>query len=115
MKATISSYGALALIAIASMHNIATARAGSCAGEIADFENALPRDNNGEPTFVGAMPQSIGAQLEHQPTLSSVKHAREQSQLRIFAVLAQAEAFDSEGKQSECREAITRARLLLNL
>jgi hypothetical protein len=104
----------VAIVAIMSILNIETANAGACAGEIAEFQNALPRDENGEPTFVGSAPQSIGAQLEHQPTPVSVERAKKQAQSGIFTVLAQAEALDSEGKPSACRDAIARAKILLN-
>jgi hypothetical protein len=107
-------YGALGVIAIAATLRIASANAGPCAGEIADFRNSLLRDKNGEPTFVGTAPQSIAAQLEHQPTRESVEHAKKQAQAQILMVVTQAEALDSEGKKSECRNALAKAKLLLN-
>ena len=107
-------YGALGIIALASTLCIATASAGPCAGEIADFRSSLSRDKNGEPTFIGTAPQSIGAQLEHQPTRESVEHAKKQAQAQILMVVTQAEALDSAGKQSECRNALAKAKLLLN-
>ena len=106
-------YGALGVIAIASILHIATASAGPCAGEIADFRSSLSRDNNGEPTFIGTAPQSIGAQLEHQPTRESLEHAKKQAQAQILMVVTQVEALDSEGKQSECRNALAKTKLLL--
>ena len=106
--------GALAMIAIALTLRIATASAGRCAGEIADFRSSLSRDKNGEPTFIGTAPQSIGAQLEHQPTRKSVEHPKKQAQAQILMVVTQAEALDSEGKKSECRNALAKAKLLLN-
>jgi hypothetical protein len=114
MRCAIPKWGALGIVAIALALSIATASAGPCAGEIAEFQNALPRDKNGDPTFVGTAPQSIDAQLEHQPTRVSVERAKKQAQTQILTVLAQAEALDSEGKRGECRDAIARARLLLN-
>ncbi len=107
-------YGALGIIAIASTLRIATASAGPCAGEIADFRSSLSRDKNGEPTFIGTAPQSIGAQLAHQPTRQSVERAKKQAQAQILTVVTQAEVLDSEGKQSECRNALTKAKLLLH-
>ena len=107
-------YGALGVIALAATLRIASASAGPCAGEIADFRNSLSRDKNSEPTFVGTAPQSIAAQLEHQPTRESVDHAKRQAQAQILMVVTQAEALDSEGKKSECRNALAKAKLLLN-
>ena len=57
MTCIIPKYGALGIVAIALTLSIATASAGPCAGEIAEFQNALPRDKNGNPTFVGTAPQ----------------------------------------------------------
>jgi hypothetical protein len=111
---TRKAYGALGIFAIASTLHIAIASAGPCGREIADFRGSLSQGKNGEPTFVGTAPQSIGAQLEHQPTRESVEHARKQAQAQILLVVTQAEALDSEGKQSECRNALAKAKLLLN-
>jgi hypothetical protein len=108
------AYGALGIIAIASTLRIATASAGSCAGDITDFRSSLSLDKNGEPTFVGTAPQSIGAQLEHQPTRDSVERAKKQARAQILTVVMEAEAFDSQGKQTECRQALAKAKLLLN-
>jgi cyanate permease len=107
-------WGALAIIAIASTLRIAAASAGPCAGEIADFRSSLSRDKNGDLTFVPAAPQTIGAQLAHQPTRQSVERAKKQAQAQLLTVVAQAEALDSEGKQGECRNALAKAKLLLN-
>ena len=107
-------YGAWRVIAIGSTLRIATASAGPCAWEIADFRSSLSRDKNGEPTFIGTAPQSIGAQLEHQPTRESVERAKKRAQAQILMVVTQAEAIDSEGKKSECRNALAKAKLLLN-
>lgn len=111
---TRAAYGALGIIAIASTIHMATASAGPCAGEIADFQSSLSRDKNGQPTFIGTAPQSIGAQLEHQPTRESVEHAKKQARAQILMVVTQAEALDSEGKQGECWNALAKAKLLLN-
>jgi hypothetical protein len=114
MTRKVLKYGALGIITIASTLHIATAIAGPCAREITDFRSSLPHSKNGEATFVGTAPQSIDAQLEHQPTRESVERAKKQAQALIMTVLAQAEALDSEGKRTECRDAIAKARILLN-
>lgn len=67
-------------------------------------------DKNGEPTFGGTAPQTIGAQLGHQPTRESVERTKKQTQIRIAAILTQAEALDSEGKRSECKDALAKAK-----
>jgi hypothetical protein len=117
MTCDIPKYGTPAIVvivAIVSILSIGTASAGPCAREIAEFENALPLDENGVPMFVGTAPQSIGAQLEHQPTPISVERAKREAQSQIFKALAQAQALDLQGRPSECRDAIARAKILLN-
>jgi hypothetical protein len=104
------AFGGLTIIAVASTLSIAAASAGFCAGEVAEFRGSLPHDKNGEPAFVGTAPQTIGAQLGHQPTRESVEHAKKQAQIRIAGFLAQAEALDAEGKRSECRDAFAKAK-----
>jgi hypothetical protein len=66
------------------------------------------------PPFIGTAPQSIGAQLEHQPTRESVEHAKKQARAQILMVVTQAETLDSEGKQRECWNTLAKAKLLLN-
>ena len=110
MTCIIPKYGALGIVAIVLTLSIATASAGPCAGEIAEFQNALPRDKNGELSFIASMPQSIDAQLAHQPTRESVERTKKQTQIRIAAILTQAEALDSEGKRSECKDALAKAK-----
>jgi hypothetical protein len=62
-------------------------------------KSPISGDKNCEPTFVGTAPQSIAAQLEHQPTRESVDHAKKQAQAQILMVVTQAEALGSEGKK----------------
>ena len=114
MTRDIPKYGAPMILAIVAILNIGTANAASCTEEIARFQNDLPRGANGEPTFVGTAPQSIGAQLEHQPTPISVESAKKEARSQIFKALARAQALDLQNRPSECREAIARVKILLN-
>jgi hypothetical protein len=99
-------------LAIAALVVIApiSARAGPCAGQIAEFEQLLRQ----QPEAVGAAPQSVGAQLEHQPTPASVESAKHGARAEILTVLSQAKALDAQGKQDECIDALAKAKLLLN-
>lgn len=106
-----SSIGALA---IALTMHIATAHAGTCTGEVEEFQRALPRDKNGELAFIGTAPQSIAAQLEHQPTRESVERAKRLSRSLILTILAQAEALDLKSRPLECRDALAKAKVLIN-
>ncbi len=113
MKFSRSSYLALAIVASASNPHFAMANVGPCAKEITDFRQSLSRNESGEPIFVATAPQSIDAQLQHQPTKASVERAKKQAQTRLFSVLAEADSFDSEGKHNDCKGTLARARLLL--
>lgn len=105
---------AIALIAVAAAVNSAPAWAGLCAAEIADFKRALSQQERSQPDGFGTAPQSIAAQLEHQPTPASIERARKSARDSILAEVANAESYDAQGKQSECRDQIARARLMLN-
>lgn len=102
------------VIAVATTLGIAPARAGRCAGKIAQLRESLRQTQRGGAAFLGSAPQSIDAQLQYQPTPASVERAKETAKAQIAAVLAQAESLDAQGKQRECRQALLKARLLLN-
>ncbi len=54
----------------------ADAWAGPCTSDIAQFEAAI-RASQGNPSAGLTAPQSVGADLSHQPTPASVKQAQE--------------------------------------
>ena len=114
MTCDFKKYGAPAIVAIVAILSIGAANAASCAQDIEKFQNALPRDENGDPTFVGTARQSIAAQLEHQPTPISVERAKKDAQSQILRTLAEGQALDSQGRPGECREAMARAKILLS-
>src|SRR5262249_8940975 len=58
--------------------SFAAAHAGPCSDEIAQFEQAV-RQSAGNPNAGPMAPQSIGAQLDRQPTPGSVKRAQERA------------------------------------
>jgi hypothetical protein len=94
--------------------SIASAHAGPCTSAIAQFEGALRQSGND----LGAGPtarQSIGAQLSHQPTPSSVKRADERAQSTFAAALGRAKRLDARGNRSGCRRATAEARRLYEL
>ena len=82
MTCDFKKYAAPAIVAIVTILSIGAANAASCAQDIEKFQNALPRDENGDPTFVGTARQSIAAQLEHQPTPISVERAKKDARSR---------------------------------
>jgi hypothetical protein len=102
------------LVAVASTLGAAPASAGTCAAEIAQFRQTLHQIEAGGTAVVGSAPQSLDAQLEHQPTPASVERAKKSAKAQILALLAQAGSFDAQGRRRECQQALARASLLLN-
>jgi hypothetical protein len=91
----------------------ASADAGPCTVDIANFENTVR--NSAKNLDAGPTgPQSIGAQLGHQPTPSSVKHAEKRAQTRFKTALARAKTLDAQGKRSECTKALRDAELMFD-
>jgi hypothetical protein len=90
---------------------LASAQAGPCTQEIAQFEAAV-RASKSTPGAGPGAPQSIGAQLEHQPTPQSVKEAEARAQTGFEAVLARAKALDAEGNRDACMKALSDAKLI---
>jgi hypothetical protein len=94
--------------------SITSADAGPCTSAIAQFEQALRqsgKDADAGPTGR----QSIGAQLGHQPTPSSVKRADQRAQTNFAAALAHAKRLDARGNRSGCKRALAQARRLYEL
>jgi hypothetical protein len=101
------------VFAIASMALVAPASAGACREDVAAFRQTLPLNQKGAPVDVGSAPQSVGAQLGHQPTPESIARAEQSAQSEVAKVLARADAFDAAGDQSACRDALAKAKLLV--
>jgi hypothetical protein len=102
------------LVALSLRLDVASALAGACGTEIAAFRRTVEQQETLNPVGVGTAPQSIDAQLEHQPTPVSVERGRKIAKAGITAALARAETLDRQGRQDECRRALDTARLLLN-
>jgi hypothetical protein len=66
--------------------SVAGAHAGPCSDKIAQFEQAV-RQSAGNPNAGPMAPQSIGAQLDRQPTPGPVKGAEERAQTTFAATL----------------------------
>lgn len=100
---------AIAFAGAALSLGIASAHAGPCTAAIAQFEQALRKSGN-EPDAGPTARQSIGAQLGHQPTPSSVKRAEERAQTNFAGALARAKRLDARGNRSGCKRALAEAR-----
>jgi hypothetical protein len=58
--------------------------------------------------------QSIGAQIDRQPTPASVKRAQERAQSTFAAALARAKRLDAQGNRAGCTRALTAAKRMYN-
>jgi hypothetical protein len=83
--------------------------AGPCSSEIAQFEAAI-RASKGNPLAGLTAPQSVGAQLEHQPTPASVKAAQARLQKTFAATMARAKRYDAQGNREGCTRELTAAK-----
>ena len=88
------------------------ANASSCTSEIAQFEDLVRHSENSQAAGPAA-PQSIDAQLGHQPTARSVMRAERQAQTEFEANLARAKDLAARGDDVECMQALGVAKLML--
>jgi hypothetical protein len=93
---------------------VASAHAGPCSSEIAQFEQAV-RQSAGNPNAGPMAPQSIGVQLDRQPTPGSIKRAEERAQATFAAALARAKRLDARGNRAGCTRALAAAKRMYNL
>jgi hypothetical protein len=104
-----------AIVVIAALGlSVASAHAGHCSDEIAQFEQAV-RQSAGNPNAGPVAPQSIGAQLDRQPTPASIKRAQARAQAAFKATLARAKRFDARGNRVGCTRALADAKRMYNL
>jgi hypothetical protein len=92
---------------------VASAHAGPCSSEIAQFEQAV-RQSAGNPNAGPMAPQSIGAQLDRQPTPGSIKRAEERAQATFAAAMARAKRLDARGDRAGCTRALAAAKRMYN-
>jgi hypothetical protein len=101
-------------VIVAASLGAVSAHAGPCTTAIAQFEQAV-RQSAGNPNAGPMAPQSIGAQLDRQPTPGSVKRADERAQATFAATLARAKRLDARGDRTGCTRALTAAKRMYNL
>jgi hypothetical protein len=97
-------------LAVAFVASSWAALAGPCSVQIAEFRSTLGSEDG--QTATGTAPQTVSAQLGHQPTPASVEGAKNVARTQLDAALAEAENFDAEGKGTECAAALGKAKLL---
>jgi hypothetical protein len=89
--------------------NSTWAQAGPCSNDIAQFEAAI-RQSAGNPYAGLTAPQSVGAQLDRQPTPASVKQAKARLQSKFSATMARAKRLDAKGDLTGCTRALSDAK-----
>jgi hypothetical protein len=94
--------------------SVGSAHAGPCSAEIAQFELAV-RQSTGNPNAGPMERQSIAAQIDRQPTPSSVKRAEERAQAKFATTLAHAKRLDARGDRAGCTRALAAAKAMYNL
>jgi len=103
---------------VAFIGSAAAAHAGPCTAQIAQVEQqirkaqaASPPGGAGEPTG----PQSVEAQLHHQPTPQSVESAERKAKADSAAALDRARKADAAGNAAACAKALDEAKMLYGL
>jgi len=93
---------------------VAPSNADDCSDQIARLEALLDHSMSNPPPRP-MTPQSVDAQLHHQPTPDSLRRGEESAQLRLAAVLTRAKILSAEGKTPECLQSIAEARIILGI
>lgn len=87
-----------------------SAQAGPCTSDIAQFESVV-RQSRGDPDAGLTAPQSVDAQLNHQPTQNSVRQAESRLHSTFSARMARAKLLDAQGNP-RCVVALRAAKKL---
>jgi hypothetical protein len=89
--------------------SIAAAHAGPCTSDIVQFEQAV-RASAGNPNAGPLARQTIGAQIDREPTPASIKRAEQRAQASFEAVLGRAKRLDARGNRAGCMRALAEAK-----
>ena len=100
------------VVPIALALALTSARASPCSDEIANLETAINASER-SPALVPTAPQSVGAQLHHQPTPQSVQRAEAAPSPELNDIITRAKVLDAEGKTKECMELVATGKLRL--
>jgi hypothetical protein len=98
-----------AVLCVAFGQSMEEAQAGLCTKEVNQFERAI-RQSSMPPDAGPTAPETIGAELGHQPTPASVRAAETGAQSRLAYLLANAKALDARGKHTACVRVLSDAK-----
>jgi hypothetical protein len=93
---------------------VTSAEAGPCTKQIAAVERQIHRAAPGPDTGPTG-PQTVGAQLHHQPTPSSVQSAEARARADAKAALDRARNADAAGDAKACAKALDEAKAVYGL
>lgn len=95
-----------------------TCRAGPCTAQIAQVEQQIaqaqanrPESGAGQPSA----PQTLGAQLHHQPSAGSVENAENKATTGSAAALDRARKADAAGDAAACHKALSDAKQIYGI
>jgi hypothetical protein len=88
-----------------------TANSGPCTAQIAQLQQQIAQTTPG-PESGPTAPQSIGAQLHHQPTPGTVQRADHVANADADAALARAQEADASGDAALCNRSLEEATRL---
>lgn len=94
--------------------SVGAAQSGPCTAQIAQIEHQIGSDEAG-PTFGLKAPQSLDAQLHHQPTVSSVGQAERAANTDGDVAIDRAVTADAAGDGTRCNQELSAARRFYNI
>jgi hypothetical protein len=89
--------------------NSTFAHAGPCTADIAQFETAI-RQSASDPMAGLTARQSVSAQLDRQPTVTSMKRENKGLKSQFAAIMARAKRLDARGDRAGCTGALNAAK-----
>jgi hypothetical protein len=102
------------ITAAALLGTAGTAHSGPCTTQIALVEQQVRAAASG-PESGPTGPQTLGAQLHHQPTPEDVAHAERVANKDADAALARARQADAAGDAAGCHAALSEAKRLYDI
>jgi hypothetical protein len=87
---------------------------GPCTAQIAQLKRQIASTVPG-PESGPTAPQSVGAQLHHQPTPGTVQHAEHVANADADAAVAQAQVADANGNAAACKKSLDEAKRLYGI
>lgn len=98
-----------ALIGAAIAGGARAAPPGSCDDMVARFDAYLKT----HPNATGALPQTVGAQLMHQPTTAAIAAAKKKGRAHLEDLLDKAKAEQKAHDESACQATLSEVRWML--